>query len=703
MKFLLPIGLYVLFLISCNPKRMETTIQGNYLNNRLPLRPNPYMELPIGAIKPEGWLKWQLEDMAKGMTGHLEELYTPVVGSRNGWLGGDGDGWERGPYWIDGLLPLAYQLEREDLIGKVNLWVEWSLNNQRDDGYFGPLPFEKEPDYEPGLQKVPREDWWPKMVMLKVLKQHYSATGDERVIELMTKYFKFQLSELKKTPLDHWTFWANRRGADNLMIVYWLYNKTGDQFLLELGRLIHEQTFPYTDIFLNEVTGKPTGVDHLYPYNTKNKYPFDQDLIGKLSVEQWQSFHCVNFAQGIKAPIIYYQQDPKDQYLNAVKKAFSDVRKYHGQPQGMYGADEAMHGNDPTKGIEFCSIVEMMFSLENMIQVTGDVDFMDHLEKIAYNALPTQAMDDYSGRQYFQSANQVLISRARHNYFEDDNHDGTDLCFGILTGYPCCTCNMHQGWPKYVQNLWYATPDGGLAALMYGPSSVTVLVGDRQEVTIYEETNFPFEESVRFRITTDKDISFPLHLRIPGWCREATVRINGADHDTYKGGQVIALDREWKNGDQLELLLPMDLSTSRWVENSVAVERGPLVYALKMEENWNWVENDDKFGNYWEVYPKSPWNYGLLDADLKDMEKRYKVVKHDFSGNPWHRNQGRNKAPVEIRVNAKLIPEWTLYGAVAGPLPHGPSRHLINEPTEQITLVPYGCTTLRITEFPVVY
>ena len=197
---------------------------GLYLNNRAPLLTKPYMELPIGAVTPEGWLKEQLHIMADGMTGNLDTLYPQVMGPRNGWLGGDGDVWERGPYWIDGLLPLAHILGDQALIDKVQPWIEWTLASQKENGYFGP---DTDRPYEYGLQRDNSHDWWPKMVVLKVLKQHYDATGDERVIPFMLKYFKYQLEELPKTPLGHWTYrcasahrhhkdrWASREHASD--------------------------------------------------------------------------------------------------------------------------------------------------------------------------------------------------------------------------------------------------------------------------------------------------------------------------------------------------------------------------------------------------------------------------------------------------------------------------------------------------------
>ncbi|MEH6305913.1 glycoside hydrolase family 127 protein [Olivibacter sp. CPCC 100613] len=668
------------------------------LQNRSPLRPNPYLALPLGNIQPQGWLKDQLQRMKTGLTGHLDERYPQVAGHRNGWLGGDGDAWERGPYWIDGLLPLAYILKDQALINKVKPWIEWTLNNQREDGYLGPKPLSVKPQPEAGIQKEPVEDWWPRMVMLKVLQQYYNATADKRVIKALSNYFKYQLQELPKHPLDQWTFWGNRRGADNLMVVYWLYNITGESFLLDLGNLIYQQTFPYTNVFSSTYDTKQEGVGHLYPYNTGNTYPFKQALIDKLHVGQLQSFHCVNLAQGIKTPIIYYQQHADSNYIKAVKKAFNDITLFHGQAQGMYGGDEPLHGNAPTQGIEFCSVVEMLFSLESMLTITGDTDFADQLEKIAYNAMPTQATDDFNYRQYFQSANQVLISRAKRNFFEDDGHQGTDQCYGLLTGYPCCTANMHQGWPKFVQNLWYQTADQGIAALLYGPSEVETRVANGQTIRITEDTHYPFDENIVFTVHSTQPLSFPFHLRIPHWAKNAQVKINGAiQEEILKPGSMVKINRNWKDGDQVTLVLPMHVETSRWAELSVAVARGPLVYALKIEEDWRKVSDATYFGDFWEVHPKSDWNYGLIESAVNNPENGFEVVKNKSNGQyPWN----LTGAPIILKTKAKRIPEWGLYKHMAGPLPHQFSA--AEEEEVPIVLVPYGCSTLRITQFPIV-
>ena len=644
-------------------------LRGGLLQNRAPLRPNPFIELPLGAIEPRGWLREMLVRQAEGATGRLDQLYPAVMGPRNGWRGGDGDQWERGPYWLVGLLPLAYILHDSALIAKTKPFIEWTLNSAQPDGYFGPAH-----DYpeEPGLQRDNCHDWWPHIVMLKVLQQYYSATGDRRVVRLMTNYFRYQLAELPKEPLDHWTFWARYRAGDNLQAVYWLYNITGDRFLLRLGDLLHRQTFDYTDAFLHTALLSTPG-----------------------------AIHGVNLAEGMKEPLIYYQQHPERQYRDAIDKALADLRRFDGMPYGLFGADESIHGNGATQGSELCTAVEMLFTLENMIRITGSVGYADQLERVAFNALPAQIDSNFMSRQYFQQANQVMVTRHYRNF--DVNHDGTDICYGLFTGYPCCTSNMHQGWPKFTQNLWYATADGGLAAMIYAPSAVSAVVRGR-EVRIEEETGYPFEEMVRFRVTgpVEGRVNFPLRLRIPGWCKSAGVQVNGEAVTLKAGDSIVVITREWKQGDIVELSLPMQLTTGRWQENAVSVERGPLVFALKIGESETHVHNERdsaEYGDYDEIRPTTPWNYGLVDirraALVKDFHVHYTGVVPAY---PWT----SGGAPVVIHARARRLPDWTLYDESAGPTPYSPIYNVQAGGEEEITLIPYGCTKLRISEFPVV-
>ena len=632
--------------------------------NREPLAGGDYAQLPLGAIKPLGWLKEQLQRQADGLTGHLDEVYPEVMGPSNAWLGGDGDAWERGPYWIDGLLPLAYILNDKALIDKAQKWVEAILASQTEDGYIGPA---QDHPFVYGLQRGGTHDWWPKMVALKILHQYYSATGDGRVPQCMLKYYRYQMDHLGETPLDHWSDWGKWRGADNLDEVYWLYNITGEEWLLDLGRKIHAQATDWTSLFLK----------------------------GDIFYRQG-SVHCVNLGQGFKAPSVWWQYSRDERDLDAPLKAAETIRHTVGLPTGLWAGDEMLHWGSPTRGSELCTAVEMMYSLETILRISCEPLWADYLERVAYNALPTQYSDDFYSKQYFQQTNQVSCTRDQLAF--STPHDGTDVLFGTLNGYPCCLSNMHQGWPKFTQNLWYATRDGGLAAMVYAPCTVSTTI-DGADVTIKEETSYPFGESIVFTVDYKtclfKKVRFPLELRIPGWCGNPVLRINGETVDVDTDTQTLRLDRQWKKGDRVEVEFPMEVEIEQWYDKALTIVRGPLVYALKMNENRRWVafEGIDRYygPGAWEVTSDTPWNYCLVRDSLTPDKCRV-VVSESISDYPWTLAD----APVSIFVPARTLPGWTKPDSVAFWTEDG------NDTGEDVVieLIPYGCTTLRIAEFP---
>lgn len=645
--------------------------------------PGVYAELPLGATKPQGWLLHQLQIMRRGTTGHLDEVHQKI-GRDNGWLGGKGDGWEETPYWLDGATPLAYLLNDKDLQAKVLRYINWTLDNQRPSGYFGPITrWERETGKKISTADCDKgEDWWPKMIMLKVLQQYYTATNDKRVIPFMTRFFDYQQKTLQSCPVGKWTEWSQSRGTENMLVAQWLYGITKNKSLLQLCDTIQAQSFPWSTWL-----GNRDWVINAAAYQNE---------------KAWMSRHGVNVAMGIKDPVVHYQRTGNKAYLQNLQTGFGDLMTLHGLPFGIFSADEDLHGNDPIQGTELCAIVEAMFSLEQAVGITGDTRYMDALERMTFNALPAQTTDDYNNKQYFQIANQVHIKRGVFHFSLPFEREMNNV-LGMRSGYTCCLANMHQGWTKFASHLWYATPDKGLAALHFSPSVTTATVGDSNtEVTIHEKTDYPFSDVISFEIASKQAVAFPLHVRIPVWCKQASLTLNGQPLQKEKGGQVVVINRTWKTGDVLTLQLPMDVFTSNWGGNSRAVERGPLVYALKLEERWE-KETEEKEGDYFSVYPKGEWNYGLVQTAIKEPVQnvtvtQVKPVGANFTWNLAH-------ATIELKAPAKKIPDWKIVNDVA-PQPvtarDGLYMGKVEKEEEQITLVPIGCTKVRIVAFPVV-
>ncbi|MGN6640432.1 MAG: beta-L-arabinofuranosidase domain-containing protein [Mucilaginibacter sp.] len=641
-----------------------------------------YADLPLGSIHPTGWLHDQLEIMRNGTTGHLDEVYAKLKND-NGWLGGKGDGWEETPYWLDGAVPLAYLLDDATLKAKVLKYLNWTIEHQRPSGYFGPITkAERDSGATITLANCDKgEDWWPKMVMLKALQQYYTASNDERVIKFMTNYFHYELEALKTCHINHWTDWAESRGTENIMVAQWLYQKTKDTKLLELADLLNQQCYPWS------------------------KWLGDRNWVINAAANQndsdWMHRHGVNVAMALKAPVLEFQRTHDSTYLADLKTGFNDIMTLHGLPNGAFSADEDLHGNLPTQGTELCAIVEDMFSLEEIIAITGDMHYMDALERIAFNALPAQTTDDYNNKQYFQVANQVEIAKGVFDFSLPFGREMNNV-LGMRSGYTCCLANMHQGWTKYAQHLWYKTQNNGLASFVYGPNKLTTTVGkNNSEVSINEVTDYPFRDEIGFEINTKKNAEFEWKLRIPSWCKEGVVSLNGKELQKAKGGQFITIGRTWKDKDKLTLKLPMQVSTSNWGRNSRAIERGPLVYALKLGERWE--KGNDKYeGDYFSVYATANWNYGLTQNVIADPVKNLQVSVKPLSGKfVWNEQH----APIEITATARQIPGWKLTDGVAyQPVTDrdGEYRGAVSDTVRNITLIPYGFTKVRIVAFPVV-
>ncbi|MFT3702891.1 MAG: glycoside hydrolase family 127 protein [Agriterribacter sp.] len=668
------VSLYLFITIGCVPAFSQTNHA--FVQEK-------YKELPLGSIQPKGWLLHQLQIMRDGTTGHLDEVYAKVK-NNNGWLGGKGDGWEETPYWLDGAVPLAYLLNDAVLKERVLKYINWTITNQRPSGYFGPITaWERETGKKITVNDCDKgEDWWPKMVMLKVLQQYYTATNDARVIKFMQAYFNYQQQAIKTCAIGKWTEWATSRGADNVLVIQWLYNITKDKSLLSLAAAIQSQSFEWSTWL-----GNRDWVINAAAYQNEKK---------------WMTRHGVNVAMGLKDPAVQYQRTGNASYLKAMKTGFHDLMTLHGLPMGVFSADEDLHGNAPTQGTELCAIVEGMFSLEQTIGITGDPTYMDALERMTFNALPAQTTDDYNNKQYFQIANQVHIKRGVFNFSLPFGREMNNV-LGMRSGYTCCLANMHQGWTKFTSHLWYSAPGNGIAALHYSPSIVTSKVGSSNTtVTINEETAYPFDDAINFTMAAKQAVRFPFVLRIPAWCNEATILLNGKKLRTEKGGQLITIDRVWQHNDKITLQLPMHVSISEWGRNSRAVERGPLVYALKLPERWE-KDSIPEEGDYFNVFTDAPWNYGIEEAVVQKPAEQSEVkliqsVDGSFVWNLAH-------APVEITVGAKKIPDWKIVNDVA-PQPvtarDGLYMGKVDTLSEKITLIPYGCTKVRIVAFPVI-
>lgn len=626
-----------------------------FAGNRSPLAPAPLYKLPLGAIRPEGWLREQLERSAAGMTGRLGELSDFLIKDGNAWLNSQGEGrspWEEAPYWLRAYTNLAYVLRDSSMIGEAIFWLEAAMETQRANGYFGTAANYGGPERE---GRIP--DFWPNMIVMGALKAHYEATGDERVIALLNRYFQWQNSIPDSLFLK--SYWQHHRGGDNLASVLWLYNLTGDTSLFALARKIHRNTADYAG-----------------------------------GIPGW---HNVNFAQAFREPATYYQLTGDSAQLLATYRNINVMDSLYGQvPGGMWCGDEDSHPalTDPRQAIETCGMVEMMYSCEELLRITGDAGWADRCEAAAFNSLPASMTADYRALRYMTSPNMA-------------RSDGDNKCPGIYNpgsmmnmdpfNHRCCQHNHGHGWPYYAQHLWMGTADDGLAMVFPGACSVKAWVGDSIAVVIRVETLYPFSEKLKLIVNPSREGSFPIYLRIPEWCNNPLLEANGKAKAIAGGqGRYLKISGNWRKGDELLYTLPMEVSVRRWErnKNAASIQRGPLTYSLKIDEQYERNGGTDEWPAY-DIIAASPWNYGLSNLDPGQITVIEKGWPAD--GQPWD----AANSPVELRINGRQIPNWTLdqYG-LTDTLQQSPVRS--GAPEEELTLIPMGCARLRITAFPVI-
>ncbi len=608
---------------------------------------------PVSELKPQGWLLGQLQIQAEGLSGNLNKFWPDIKESK--WIGGDMEGWERVPYWLDGFIPLAWLLDNEDMKSRAARYIDFIIAQQDKDGWICPGDTGDRNQY----------DMWALFLILKVLVLYHDMTGDPRIEEVVRK----ALVNLDRHIDSNTLFsWAQTRWFECLISIWWLYERTGEEWLLLLASKLHCQGFDWGEFFKD------------WPY----KKPDEKGRWSQMS-------HVVNNAMALKAGALYSRMTENDDQLHSADLMTEMLDEYHGMVTGVFTGDECLAGKSPVQGTELCAVGEYMYSLEHLISCTGEAKYGDRLEKITFNALPATFSPDMWSHQYDQQVNQVECSRREVPLF--NTNGGEAHLFGLEPNFGCCTANLSQPWPKFAMNTLQRTQDG-IAAVLYAPSDLNTEIGG-VGVRVALVTDYPFRDTVHIKIKTDRKIRFSLSLRIPSWCKEAEIHTDGM-LQKEEGGRFAVLDKEWEGESELILKFPMQSEIISRPNGLYALARGPLIYSLEIKEKWVQINKEVQGREYphcdYEIYAKTPWNYGLR-IDKDNIAGSLHFEEGTVGSMPF----SPEGAPVKAILKGSKI-DWPL---VNGSAAVQPELSWISEEVEELTFIPYGCTNLRLTEMPI--
>ncbi len=638
---------------------------GKAIFSRAPLVQNRLAPLPLGAIRPEGWLRQQLEAQAEQVRRTADAW--PERVPAGGWpfaLAGDAG---HAALYLDGLVWLAYVLEDEALKARAQRRMDWVFQSQREDGWLGP---------EDG-------DWWPRIVIARAAQSYFTATSDKRALVFLDRFFRYQLINLDATPL---TGDAIARAADNILLALWLYNLTGMSHLLTLAKKLQGQSLDWTSHFHN--------FPHIRPMEKQRPWA---ELSGKMEQEEPMAgasqpyfrreaalSDAVNVAIGLRAPGIIGLVKSGFKEVGAFKVGWQRLMKHHGVALSMFTGDDHLAGASPTQGVNLEAVVETMTTLETLMAVSAEdaPELPDILEKLAFNALPSMISADMSACQHVGQVNQVSATRAPRPWY----NDGEDaLLYGALAR-TACAARVTQAWPRFAASLWYATSDDGLAAASYAPCQVNFVAGGTR-VRLKVTTGYPFDTQVTIEVAVKRPTEFPLYLRIPAWAEQAMIRLPDGELMSVRAGDPPAcVRRKWTGCERVTLDLPMQPRLSRWFHQSAAVELGPLIMCLRPEEDIRPVDGAQLL----QATARSPWNWALVAGEaMKAVIEPEKAAAFK-----------RGADAARVLVKAVPVPDWGMEGESAAPPPIQPEADRAEE--QVIELTPFGNSSVRIAQFPTV-
>ena len=589
----------------------------------------------VKNINPKGWIFHQLQTQMNGISGHLHEFWPDI--QRSGWIGGDKESWERVPYWLDGYVPLAYLLKDKKAIKVAKFYIDSIISRQQEDGWIAPKSEERS-----------KYDVWGIFIMLKALLGYAEITNDKKCYDAIYKALKSLDKHIDQYPLFDW---AKFRWFECLIPIYAIYEKKKESWLLDLANKLHDQGFDYFSYY--ETDFPKDAVPH-------GEWRFDT--------------HIVNNVMAIKCYGLYYKLNGDKKNLKKVSKMLSTVIKYHGAMSGAINGDECFAGLSPNHGSELCSIVEFMYSLEILSQIDGTNKYQEQLERLCFNALPSATTHDIWAHQYVNQVNAPFIKRDDDVLWTTNGPEAN--IYGLEPHFGCCTANMHQGWPKFMEFIAFFN-NKEIRINSYVPSEM-----ENRSIKLEINSFYPFEKKAHIKVTAKKD--YHLKLLIPSWAE--SFLINGEKKEKDRHGFYIFDVKQGETSFDIEFI-----SHPKWIKrkHGVSLIDGPLLYALKVEQERRRINIDDPLKEEphadYEFINKSGFNYGVASKEVKET-----LHDVDINNSPFVSELTNKSIFVKVKkVSYRVKGNYFLL-----------SKKIIGDEIETKEYIPIGINKLHMGELP---
>ncbi len=609
---------------------------------RAPLTPGRFAPLPAGAILARGDMRDRLLSLRAGLLSRCESLF-PHAGSQSSWFGGGLTGGYDAANLLEASLLTSALLGDDELRRSSLRLADAVIDGQREDGSFGDE----------------NETFSARGRMLRALCTAYSMTGDKRMLSFMLRYMKFLKDTLADAPLSAQDAMHT---ADTLEAGVYLYNVTAQKAILSVLMTLISQGADYTTVF------------HSFPYRTPvSRTMTEEALYEALSSEGEDGYvhhllrtsESANLCEGLRASAFAAQLTGSGKHMSAPETGIARMNKYHGAVCGGVTGDPQLAGTHPSRGVSAKGLCELAASLEALIAAPNGEHFGDQLDALMYNGVAAVIAPDGRSVQPMQQANQVRISRAHRFPLAPA---GANL-FSLEDSETLCA--LLGAWPRFAQNQWLLSRDGGFYANSYAPCQVRYRL-DGASVRLNVESRYPVSGNIRITINLDQSAAFPLHLRIPAWAKGAAAAIAG-EIIPASAGTILTLNRQWHDGDELLLTLPMTVERIACFHQAQAIARGPLRFAYAPA----FSESEDENGVV--MFTAKP-GFGIALCENAPIEAE------------------ESEAGVTLRTQATLAENWGMRGESCD---QPPMTVAAAEPFG-VTLVPYAGAQIRLSVFPVV-